>query len=91
MLPGAEKISDADLTAFCSQTVKTNYHPTGTARMGRDDDPMAVLDTKLRVRGIEGLRVIDCAAMPAIPSGNTNAPVMALGDRAVALITGEAA
>ncbi|MCX5494814.1 GMC family oxidoreductase N-terminal domain-containing protein [Kaistia dalseonensis] len=90
MLPGAGKTSDAELAAFCSQTVKTNYHPTGTARMGRDDDPMAVLDTRLRVRGVDGLRVIDCSAMPAVPSGNTNAPVMALGDRAVAFITGEA-
>jgi choline dehydrogenase len=90
MLPGSAKVSDAELTAFCSQTVKTNYHPTGTARMGRDDDPYAVIDSKLRVRGIEGLRVIDCAAMPAIPSGNTNAPVLALADRAVSLIMGEA-
>lgn len=91
MLPGSAKVSDEELMAFCSQTVKTNYHPTGTARMGRDDDPDAVLDAKLRVRGVEGLRVIDCAAMPAIPSGNTNAPVLALADRAVSIIMGEAA
>ena len=89
MLPGAGAVSDADLRAFCQKTVKTNYHPIGTARMGRDDDPMAVLDTRLRVRGVEGLRVIDAAAMPLIPSGNTNAPTMALADRAVALIRNE--
>ena len=63
--------------------VKTNYHPVGTARMGRDDDPMAVLDPQLRVRGIEGLRVFDGSVMPEIVSGNTNAPVMAIAHRAV--------
>ena len=55
--------------------------------MGPEGDPMAVLDTRLRVRGVEGLRVIDCAAMPFIPSGNTNAPALALGERAVSLLS----
>ncbi|MEO1103625.1 MAG: GMC oxidoreductase, partial [Pseudomonadota bacterium] len=88
MLPGEGIDSDEDLTRYCHQTVKTNYHPVGTAAMGRDNDAMAVLDTTLRVRGTERLRVIDCAAMPAIPSGNTNAPAMAFADRAVSIITG---
>ncbi|MDZ5450128.1 GMC family oxidoreductase [Labrys sp. ZIDIC5] len=83
MLPGADKVSDADLHAHCKRMVKTNYHPVGTARMGRDDDPMAVLDSQLRVRGIEGLRVFDCSVMPEIVSANTNAPVMAIAHRAV--------
>ncbi len=86
MLPGRGAQSDEDLRAFCNKTVKTNYHPVGSARMGPDGDPLAVLDARLRVRAIEGLRVIDCAAMPFIPSGNTNAPALAMGDRAAALI-----
>ncbi len=89
MLPGAEAQDDASLHAFCKKFVKTNYHPVGTARMGPDGDPMGVLDSRLRVRGIASLRVIDCSAMPFIPSGNTNAPALAMGDRAVALICGE--
>ncbi len=89
LLPGAALTSDAALTEFSGKTVKTNYHPVGSARMGRDDDPMAVLDPALRVRGVDGLRVIDASAMPFIPSGNTNAPTMALASRAVALIRGE--
>ncbi len=90
MLPGTDIQSDDDLRAFCNKTVKTNYHPIGTARMGRDDDPMAVVDSKLRVRGAENLRVIDCSAMPLIPSGNTNAPALAFADRAVAIIRDQA-
>lgn len=89
LLPGAAAQSDEEIAAHCRRMVKTNYHPVGTARMGRADDPMAVLDTRLRVRGIERLRVIDCAAMPAIPSGNTNAPALALADRAVSLMFNE--
>jgi choline dehydrogenase-like flavoprotein len=88
LLPGRDVTDDAGLEAFCGKTVKTNYHPVGSAPMGPDDDPMAVLDASLRVRGVEGLRVIDCSAMPMIPSGNTNAPVMALASRAVDLIAG---
>ena len=86
LLPGRAARSDEAIAAHCRRMVKTNYHPVGTARMGREDDPMAVLDTRLRVRGIERLRVIDCAAMPTIPSGNTNAPALALADRAVSLM-----
>ena len=57
--------------------------------MGPDGDPMAVVDARLRVRGIEGLRVIDCSIIPAIPSGNTNAPAMAIGSKAAALIAAD--
>lgn len=91
LLPGPSLVSDDELAVFCGKTVKTNYHPVGSARMGRDGDPMAVLDGKLRVRGIDGLRVIDASAMPFVPSGNTNAPTMALASRAVAIIMGETA
>ena len=78
LIPGKDVTDDAGLAAHCRRTVKTNWHPVGTCRMGRDDDEMAVLDAKLRVRGIENLRVIDASAMPLVPSGNTNAPTMAL-------------
>jgi choline dehydrogenase len=90
LLPGRGVVSDADLREHCKRTVKTNYHPVGTCRMGTEDDPLAVVAPDLRVRGVEGLRVFDASMMPNIVSGNTNAPVMAVADRAVALMTGEA-
>ena len=83
--PGAD---DAPLAAHCRRFVKTNYHPAGTARMGADGDPMAVLDPRLRVRGIEGLRVCDMSAVPDINAGNTNAPAMMIGDRCADLVMG---
>ena len=88
MLPGPDDRSDAALRDHCRRFVKTNYHPAGTARMGRDDDPMAVLDTRLRVRGIEGLRVCDLSAMPDINAGNTQAPAMMMGDRCADMVMG---
>ncbi len=87
LLPGKDVVDDAGLASHCRRTVKTNWHPVGTARMGRDGDEMAVLDSKLRVRGIDGLRVIDASAMPFVPSGNTNAPTMALASRAVEFLS----
>ena len=89
LLPGRDTTTDDGLRTYSNRTVKTNYHPVGTARMGKDDDPMAVVDASLRVRGIDGLRVIDCSVMPFIPSGNTNAPAMAVADRAVSIIRGQ--
>lgn len=88
IFPGADVTSDADLATHCRKTVKTGYHPVGTARMGHDGDPMAVLDGELRVHGVEGLRVIDASLMPNIVSGNTNAAVMAAAARGVARILG---
>ncbi len=78
----------AGLAAHCRRFVKTNYHPAGTARMGPDGDPLAVLDARLRVRGIEGLRVCDMSAVPDIVAGNTNAPAMMLGDRCADMVMG---
>ena len=72
----------------CKKVVKTNFHPVGTAKMGADGDNMAVLDARMRVRGIEGLRVCDMSAVPEIPAGNTNAPAMMLGDRCADLVMG---
>jgi len=86
LLPGAAVTDDAALTKFCGQTVKTNYHPSGSLRMGPDGDPLSVVNARLKVRGIDGLRVIDCSIIPAIPSGNTNAAAMAIGSKAASLI-----
>jgi choline dehydrogenase-like flavoprotein len=72
---------DDTLRAHCKRFVKTNYHPSNSARMGADGDPMAVLDARMRVRGLDGLRVCDMSAVPDINAGNTNAPAMMLGDR----------
>lgn len=87
-IPDPAALDDATLAQHCRRFVKTNYHPASTARMGADGDPMAVLDAKMRVRGIEGLRVADMSAVPDINAGNTNAPAMMLGDRCAAFVRG---
>ncbi len=86
IFPGKDRVSDADLETHCKRTVKTNYHPVGTCHMGPDSDPTAVLDARLKVRGVESLRVFDCSIMPSIVSGNTNAAALAVADRAVTLM-----
>ena len=87
-LPQSPDLSDEGLHTHCKAFVKTNYHPAGTARMGPDGDPLAVLDARMRVRGIKGLRVCDMSAVPDINAGNTNAPAMMLGDRCADMIMG---
>lgn len=89
IIPSMDDLSDEALKTHCKRFVKTNYHPASTAKMGADGDPMAVLDSKLRVRGIDKLRVCDLSAAPNINAGNTNAPAMMLGDRCADLIMGE--
>ncbi len=84
--PGTGATDDAALDAHMRRTVKTDYHPVGTCRMGHDDDPGAVVDARLRVRGIDGLRVVDASVMPKLVTANTNAPTMAVADRAVSLM-----
>lgn len=86
MLPNPGVKSDADLRDYCRRFVKTNYHPAGTARMGPDGDPLAVLDPQLRVRGVGNLRVCDLSAMPDINAGNTQAPAMMIGDRCAEIV-----
>jgi choline dehydrogenase len=78
--------SEADLRAHVSRHSQTLYHPVGTCAMGTGPD--AVVDPELRVRGIDGLRVVDASVMPVIPRGNTNAPTIALAERASDLILG---
>mgnify|MGYP001791464711 CR=1 FL=1 len=80
--PGIEFQSDEELAKLAGDIATTIFHPTGTAKMGRDDDPNAVVDTRLRVRGIEGLRVVDASVMPEITSGNTNAPTLMIAEKA---------
>ena len=86
--PAGPDLCDEAMAAHCRRFVKTNYHPASTARMGADGDPMAVLDARMRVRGIDGLRVADMSAVPNINAGNTNAPAMMLGDRCADFILG---
>jgi choline dehydrogenase len=86
--PGKQYQSDEELIKAAGDIGTTIFHPVGTCKMGRDDDPMAVLDSELRVRGIHHLRVVDASAMPTITSGNTAAPTMMIAQRAVELLTG---
>ncbi|MBN9019394.1 MAG: GMC family oxidoreductase N-terminal domain-containing protein [Rhizobiales bacterium] len=86
--PAGPDLSDDVMAEHCRRFVKTNYHPASTARMGADGDPMAVLDARLRVRGVDNLRVADLSAVPNINAGNTTAPAMMLGDRCVDFILG---
>ena len=85
-IPDPADTSDQAIAAHCKRFVKTNYHPSGTCRMGATGDGMAVLDSRLRVRGVGRLRVCDLSAMPDINAGNTNAPAMMLGSRCAELI-----
>jgi choline dehydrogenase len=87
MLIGPDSLSDEDIEAHCRQRLQTLYHPVGTCRMG--DEPTSVVDRELKVRGVDGLRVVDASVMPTVPRGNTNAPVIALAERAADLIRGE--
>jgi choline dehydrogenase len=87
--PGAQYQTEAELVQAAGDIGTTIFHPVGTCKMGRTDDPMAVLDSQLRVRGIHHLRVVDASAMPTITSGNTAAPTMMIAERVAELLAGE--
>jgi 4-pyridoxate dehydrogenase len=89
--PGATVQSDAELDAYIAATAATAHHPLGTCKMGPNSDPMAVVDTELRVRGVAGLRVVDASVMPDLVGGNINAPVIMIAEKAADLIRGPAA
>ncbi|OUL25001.1 choline dehydrogenase [Nostoc sp. T09] len=82
--PGADVTSDEALQAYVRETCETLYHPVGTCKMGTDPD--SVVDSELRVHGVEGLRVVDASIMPTIATGNTNAPTIMIGEKAADLI-----
>jgi choline dehydrogenase len=84
MLPGPDAKTDDDLLAFARKNGATIFHPAGTCRMGSDAG--AVVDPRLRVRGVDGLWVADCSVMPTLPSGNTNLPAIMIGEKASDMI-----
>jgi choline dehydrogenase len=86
MEPSASRKSDAEIAEWVRARSETIYHPVGTCKMGPDSDPMAVVDNELRVRGVQGLRVIDASVMPTVISGNTNAPTIMIAERVSDLI-----
>ena len=86
LLPGPDAQDDVALADYIRRTARTDWHPVGTCRMGRRDDPMSVVSATLEVLGVQGVRVIDASVMPNIVSANTNAPTMALADRGLSLM-----
>ncbi len=88
LLPGPNAVTDEDIAAHLRQSARTDFHPVGTCRMGRAGAPDTVVTPDLRVQGVDGLRVIDASIMPKLVSANTNAPTMALADRAVSIMRG---
>lgn len=87
LLPGPDVSDEAKaLTAAAGDIGTTIFHPVGTAKMGAEDDPAAVLDERLRVRGLQALRIIDASAMPQITSGNTNTPTIMIADKGAEMI-----
>jgi choline dehydrogenase len=89
--PGPNVRSDDELLAAAKERGTTTFHPAGTCRMGPAGDPLAVVDDQLRVRGLEGLRVVDASIMPTMLSANLNAATMMIADKASDLIRGKAA
>jgi choline dehydrogenase len=88
--PGPAATSDDDLLGFARERAATIFHPAGTCRMGPVADPLAVVDAKLKVHGLSGIRVVDCSVMPTLVSGNTNAPVVMIAEKAADMILADA-
>lgn len=87
--PGADCTSDAQIDAFIADKVESALHPSCTCKMGAPDDPMAVVDPELRVIGVSGLRIVDSSVMPAITTGNLNAPTIMIGEKGADHILGK--
>src|SRR5262249_27460452 len=84
--PGSAASTDDDLLRFARESGATIFHPSGTCKMGPAEDATAVVDNELRVHGLEALRVVDASIMPTLVSGNTNAPVVMIAEKASDLI-----
>ncbi|HEY4082210.1 MAG TPA: GMC oxidoreductase [Burkholderiaceae bacterium] len=84
--PGAQYQTDEELARLAGDIATTIFHPVGSCKMGRADDESAVVDARLRVRGVQGLRVVDASVMPSITSGNTNSPTLMIAEKAAAWI-----
>lgn len=91
LYPGKDVQSDDQIDAWIRKHAETIYHPVGTCKMGAAGDDMAVVDAELKVRGIEGLRVVDASVMPTLVGGNTNAPTIMIAEKAADMIRGRAA
>ena len=90
MLYHYDRNDPAQIEAMMREQADTEYHPSGTCKMGPDSDPMAVVDARLRVKGVSGLRVCDASIMPFITNGNTNAPSIMIGEKCADLLRAEA-
>jgi choline dehydrogenase len=88
--PGADVVTDEAIDAFVRDKVESAYHPSCTCKIGSDSDPMAVVDARLRVRGVDGLRVVDSSVMPSVTTGNLNAPTIMIGEKGADHILGNA-
>ncbi len=88
--PGVQFQTDEELAKLAGDIATTIFHPVGTTKMGREDDPMAVVDSQLRVHGIKSLRVVDAGVMPTITSGNTNSPTLMIAEKAAQWIAQDA-
>jgi choline dehydrogenase len=86
LVPGSAVRTDAEIDAWVRDNAYIDFHPVGTCKMGIDGDPAAVCDDRLRVRGIDGLRVADASIIPLSVGGNTNAPSMMIGEKVADLI-----
>jgi choline dehydrogenase-like flavoprotein len=91
LMPGPDCQADNEIDAHIRATAITVHHPLGTCKMGRENDPTAVVDPELKVLGIDGLRVVDASVMPDLVGGNINAPVIMIAEKAADMIRGRPA